>query len=142
MAVDLTATIAELRAALEKASPQPWRQNVFMVLNAAGEKIAHTGHGYLPPSRSHESEANATVIALAVNAAPALLAAAEAGLAREKAARADGLRQAAEIAGLADRIGDGLLTVDESARNRTARAIKDRILAAATALEAEASNGK
>jgi hypothetical protein len=40
----------------------PWRQGCFQVYGADGSKIAHTGMGQLPPSRSQESEANAAAI--------------------------------------------------------------------------------
>lgn len=40
----------------------PWTRSCFQVYGADGSRIAHTGMGQLPPSRSSESEANAAAI--------------------------------------------------------------------------------
>ena len=56
----------------------PWKQQCFLVTGGDGSWVCHTGMGNLPPSRSHESEANARLIA----AAPDLLAALKVALPR------------------------------------------------------------
>lgn len=62
-------------------TPAPWSNVCFQVYGPRREKICHTGLGNLPPSRSHESEANATLI----SAAPDYAAAVEHLLAYEQA---------------------------------------------------------
>lgn len=58
----------------------PWRNACFQVYGSDNSRIAHTGMGQLPPSRSSESEANAAFIVKAVNAHDNLVKALERAL--------------------------------------------------------------
>ena len=62
---------------MSKHTSTPWRNACFQVYGSGNSRIAHTGMGQLPPSRSTESEANAAFIVRAVNSYDALVTALE-----------------------------------------------------------------
>jgi hypothetical protein len=60
--------MAERKIDIKDATPRPWKRACFLITGPNGEHVTHTGSGNLPPSRSHESEANAELIFQAVQA--------------------------------------------------------------------------
>lgn len=76
------AEIAELRRLYEAATKGPWSASTFQVYGDHRTQIAHTGMGQLPVHRGDEAVANASFIAAAKTAFPALLDALEARVER------------------------------------------------------------
>jgi len=62
-----TAEVTPRLVDINDATPRPWRRSCFLIQGLRGDWVTHTGMGNLPPSRSHESEANAELIVTAVN---------------------------------------------------------------------------
>jgi hypothetical protein len=66
------------------ATPRPWKRSCFLITGPHGDHVTHTGYGNLPPSRSHESEANAELILRACNAFDLFIAGAKEALEQAK----------------------------------------------------------